>query len=79
MGDVYLRASVVHEFSGDAAIHGANGAVYEIDGDDTWFEYGIGANFNLTPASHFWVDVERTGGATLDEDWRATVGFRYNF
>lgn len=79
MGDVYLRASVVHEFSGDSAIHGANGAVYEIDGDETWFEYGIGANFNLTPASYFWADVERTGGATLDEDWRATVGFRYNF
>lgn len=78
-GDVYLRVSAVHEFAGDAEIIGANGTSLKTDGKDTWVEYGIGANFNLTPSTYFWADVERTDGAALDEDWRATVGIRTVF
>ena len=81
-GDVYLRASVVHEFLGDSRIKGtASGStgIVEIDGKDTWVEYGLGANFNLTPTTCFWADVERTSGGWLDEDWRATVGVRHAF
>lgn len=44
-----------------------------------WVEYGLGVNFNLTPATYFWADVERTSGGVLDEDWRATVGVRHAF
>ncbi len=81
-GNVYVRASAVHEFLGDSEIAGVNGAsraVYEIDGKDTWVEYGIGANFNITQSTYMWADVERTSGGTLDEDWRATVGVRYSW
>ena len=63
---------------GDASVRGET-QVHEIDGKDTWVEYGIGANLNLTNSTYVWADVERTGGATLDEDWRATVGVRYAF
>ena len=79
-GNVYVRASAVHEFLGDSKISGQNGSatnVYEIDGEDTWVEYGIGANLNLTKSTYVWADVERTSGGALDEDWRATVGVRY--
>lgn len=79
-GDVYARASVAHEFLGDARITGQSAGsygVYETNGSDTWFEYGIGGNFNITKSTYVWADVERTGGATVDEDWRATVGVRY--
>lgn len=75
----YLRVSAVHEFLGDNAVTGGNGKVYEIDGKDTWVEYGLGANFNLTDSTYVWADVERTSGGYLDEDWRATVGVRYAF
>ena len=80
MGNVYVRASAVHEFLGDSKITGANAGhtnVYEIDGKDTWVEYGLGANFNVTKSTYMWADVERTTGGALDEDWRATVGVRY--
>ena len=77
-GNIYVRASAVHEFMGDASVRGET-QVHEIDGKDTWVEYGIGANLNLTKSTYVWADVERTGGATLDEDWRATVGVRYAF
>ena len=81
-GDVYLRASVVHEFLGDSKITGtASGStgIVEIDGKDTWVEYGLGANFNLTDSTYVWADVERTAGSVLDTDWRATVGVRHSF
>lgn len=77
-GDVYLRASAVHEFLGDAAVHGGTYTL-ETDGDDTWIEFGVGANFNLNKNLYGWVDLERTEGADLDEDWRANVGVRYSF
>lgn len=79
-GDFYVRASVVREFLGDARIDGrTTGSVgrYEFDGEDTWFEYGLGGNLRINDATYCWADVERTGGATIDEDWRATVGVRY--
>lgn len=79
IGDVYMHASVVHEFSGDAEITGGNGSKYSIDGQDTWFEYGVGATFHLTDATYMWADLQRTSGAVLDEDWRANVGIRYSF
>ena len=75
----YLRVSAVHEFLGDAAVTGGNGTVYEIDGKDTWVEYGLGANFNITDSTYVWADVERTAGSVLDTDWRATVGVRHSF
>ena len=79
-GDLYVRASVVHEFLGDSKITGTaagSTGVVKIDGDDTWVEYSFGGNFNLTKNAYLWADVERTSGATIDTDWRATVGVRY--
>ena len=78
-GDLYFRVSAVHEFDGDAKITGANGTSLMQDGKDTWVEYGIGGNFNLTPTTYFWADLERTAGATLETDWRATFGVRHAF
>lgn len=79
IGDLYVHASVVHEFSGDAEITGGNGSKYSIDGQDTWYEYGLGATFHLTNSTYMWADLQRTSGAVLDEDWRANVGVRYSF
>lgn len=79
-GSFYLRASAVHEFLGDAKITGSNAGVtqaYEIDGKDTWLEFGLGMNVNVTPNTYFWADLERTTGGILEEDWRATVGVRH--
>lgn len=78
-GDLYVRASMVHEFLGDATINGGNITKFENDGKDTWVEYGIGANFNVMKNAYIWADVERTAGANVEEDWRGTVGVRYAF
>lgn len=81
-GDIYARASVVQQFLGDAEISGRNNGmmnVYKIDGDDTWFEYGVGTNLLLSDSISMWADIERTEGAEIDEEWRGTVGLRYSF
>ena len=78
-GDVYVRASVVHEFLGDATIKGGYGSMIENEGKDTWFEYGIGANFNVGKNTYLWADLERTAGALVDEDIRGTLGVRFGF
>jgi len=81
-GNIYARASVLQQFMGDAKISGTNGSAYnvqKIDGDDTWLEYGIGANVKLTDSTYIWADVERTEGADIEEEWRGTVGIRYSF
>ena len=78
-GDVYVRASAVHEFLGDSAVTGGNGTIHEVDGKDTWVEFGIGANFNINKSTYVYADLERTEGAKLEEDWRANVGVRFAF
>lgn len=81
-GDIYTRASVVRQFMGDGRISGhVNGVsnTDKLDGDDTWFEYGIGINIFLTDSIYGWANVERTSGAIIDEEWRGTVSLRYTF
>ena len=50
-GDVYVKASVLHEFSGNSSVTmlAANGESYSADKDygDTWLEVGIGGNITL--------------------------------
>ena len=83
-GDIYVRVSAVHEFLGDmdmsaTRVGGLTNTMPTKDGKDTWVEYGIGGQWNINDATYVWADAERTSGATMDEDWRATVGVRYNF
>jgi len=82
MGNVYARASVLQQFMGDAKVTGYSGVeptIHKTDGDDTWLEYGIGANIKLTDKTYIWADVERTEGADVEEEWRGTVGISYSF
>ncbi len=82
-GSVYARLGVAHEFMGDgkftATTAGGASSAVEVDGKDTWFEYAVGANFNLSSQTYVWADLERTAGAEVDVDWRATVGIRHAF
>lgn len=77
-GNVYVRVSAVHEFMGDAKVtSGIN--TYEVDGKDTWFEYGVGANINLKKNTYVYTFLERSTGASLAQDWRMNLGVRYSF
>ena len=82
-GDVYVKASLLHEFSGDSSVAmlAANGESYSADKDygDTWLEVGIGGNITLGKNCELYGDVERSFGGDVTKNWGANVGFRYSF
>ncbi len=78
----YFKADLLHEFMGDKAIAltGADGRYEnEYDGDETWFDIGLGADISIGKNSYFWADVERTIGADFDNTWQVNGGFRWEF
>ena len=86
-GNIYARVAVLHDFMGDmeATASKANAAGVmqtthlKEDLGDTWVEYGIGANFNLSKTAYTFVDLEKTAGSDVKENWKWTVGARIAF
>ncbi|MFU0841021.1 MAG: hypothetical protein ACFWTZ_00115 [Burkholderia sp.] len=79
---IYLKADVYREFSGDrSVILTGNDDVYsrEADAGDTWFTYGIGADFTLRKNVFFYADVEKSAGGDVDTEWQVNAGFRWAF
>lgn len=81
-GNVYVRASVLHDWKGDAdytyAWKGESRSLTEELGG-TWYEYGLGANFNASKNLHFYADVEAADGGEVDTDYRVNLGARWSF
>lgn len=84
-GLIYARVSGLHDFKGDfdsAATLMSDRSIYDNIGEDlgdTWVEFGIGANFNWTPNTYTYVDLERTNGGDVKENWRWNIGLRHVF
>ena len=81
-GNVYVRASVLHDWKGDAdytyAWKGESRSLTEELGG-TWYEYGLGANLNASKNLHFYADVEAADGGEVDTDYRVNLGARWSF
>ena len=80
-GGVFLKASVLHDWEGDAKFRYSKGAdvsrtLTESLGG-TWYEYGLGADYNATDQVHLYADVEAGNGGEVDTDYRFNVGARY--
>lgn len=83
-GNLYLRVSGVHDFRGEnkADIRAVNGAAHQKLSEDlggSWVETALGGNFRLTDATNVYVDLERTTGAKVEENWRWNLGIRTEF
>lgn len=81
-GSIYARVAVLHDFMGDmesTASKDGNVAYLKDELGDTWVEYGIGANFNLTNTTYTFVDLEKTTGGDVKENWRWNIGLRTVF
>lgn len=79
-GNIYLRASVLHDFQGEMESDATNGVTGKHFSDDlggTWYEVGVGANFNLTDRTYTYVDLEKNAGGEVKENWRWNVGVRH--
>ena len=78
----YFKADLMHEFIGDKGIALSTATeryTEEYDGQETWFDIGLGADISIGKNSFFWADVERTLGADFDNTWQINGGFRWEF
>ena len=81
-GVIYVRASVLHDFKGESEAVASlvtDASVRDGIKDDlggTWCEFGVGANFNVTDNAYAYVDLEKTAGGEVKENWRWNAGVR---
>ena len=86
-GNIYARVAVLHDFMGDMEATaskynentGLNTSHIKEELGDTWIEYGVGANFKLAKNAYTFVDLEKTAGGDVKENWKWTIGARYLF
>ena len=86
-GNIYARVAVLHDFMGDMEataskynkVTGLNTSHLKEELGDTWIEYGIGANFKLAKNAYTFVDLEKTAGSDVKENWKWTIGARIAF
>ena len=81
-GNIYARASYLYDFDGETEVtmsHSGISDVYEQDLGGGWFEVGLGANINLSDATHLYFDVEKTYGGDVATPWQWNAGMRWTF
>lgn len=81
-GLIYARVSGLYDFDGEmngTAMKGAARNTIEEDLGGAWIEMGVGANFNWSEDTYTYVDLERTNGGDVKENYRWNVGIRHVF
>ncbi|WP_293729861.1 autotransporter outer membrane beta-barrel domain-containing protein, partial [uncultured Phascolarctobacterium sp.] len=80
-GNVYLRASYLYDFEGETDARFMNATQqqrgFEQDLGGGWWEVGVGANINLSEATHLYFDVEKTYGGNVATPWQWNAGVRW--
>ena len=80
LGSFFVKASVLHDWEGDADFTFRKGDIERSLTESlggTWYEYGFGADFNPTDKVHLYADVEAGNGGEVDTDYRFNLGVRY--
>lgn len=81
-GLIYARVSGLYDFQGEMNATTTSGSArntIEEDLGGAWLELGVGANFNWTDNTYSYIDIERTNGGDVKENYRFNVGIRHTF
>lgn len=81
-GSVWMRASVLNDFQGDADVtfrQGSDKTTISEELGDTWYELGIGAQYNMTDATYLYADFNYADGGEIESPWRWSLGVRHAF
>lgn len=76
-GQIYLTASVNHDFKGETKANTYQGVErrhIEEDLGGTWVSYGVGAQFNVNDSWSFYGSLTRANGSDYQENYRYSVG-----
>ena len=79
----YFKLGAFHEFDGDrdVSMAAANGETLHkrYDNGDTWYEFGMGAQVQISRNTHFYGDIERSFGGDMKKEWQVNTGIRWEF
>lgn len=82
-GKIYLTASVNHDFQGDteatATKAGAADQTLKEDLGATWFSYGLGFQYATDKNFNLYGSLTKANGNDYQDDYRYSVGVRYNW
>lgn len=81
-GQIYVTASVNHDFQGDTdstAFQGVEKRHISEDIGGTWFSYGVGAQIRASDSMFFYGSLTRANGSDYQEDFRYSAGMRILF
>ena len=81
-GLIYARFAGLYDFQVEMtgkASTGNSANTFESDLGGSWFELGVGANFNWTKNTYSYIDFERTNGGDIKENYRWNIGIRHTW
>ena len=82
-GNLYAKASILHEFKGDTAAtfsaEGEDTSRVEQDFGDTWAELTLGGVYRLNGSNLFYANVTRGFGGDYKVEWKVNAGLRFAF
>lgn len=81
-GQIYVTASVNHDFLGDTdstAFQGVEKRHISEDLGGTWFSYGVGAQIKTSDSMYFYGSLTRANGSDYQENFRYSAGMRIVF
>lgn len=81
-GSIYAKASLLHEFAGEADTYLQLNDVsnsYSQDLGDIWYECGFGVNYKTSDSSYVYADVVKTFGGDVETPWQWNAGIRWSF
>ena len=77
-GSAYLKASVLHDWEGDAKIR-AGRTSYTEEMGGTWGEFALGGTWNINKNFAAYGEVETTAGNPVRTTYQVSGGIRYSF
>ena len=80
--NIYMKASVLHEFCGDvdySFTEGTTSKVSSADLGDTWYEVGVGGSAQIGKATYAYAGIEKTFGGDFSTPWQWNAGVRWSF
>ena len=81
-GSAYIKASVLHDWEGDAKIRVSNGKAvrsYTEEMGGTWGEFALGGTWNINKNFAAYGEVETTAGNPVRTTYQVSGGIRYSF
>lgn len=81
-GSLYLRSAVLHDFQGETSTtyrYGTQHVTIDDDLGGTWYEIGVGGQYNVSDAAYVYADVQYADGGEIETPWRWSLGVRYAF